>query len=208
MAGLLEAIFGAQDEAVEDVRQHTGNDRQKAEQAYTAAAGTILRGLETKTKTKEGAESIWEMLRKAVEKGSLPAEGQSRSAEGQPRSEEGVQVREMGTNEVNDMLKVIFGKDAPKVERGYAKVVTLDPETSQKVFAKVLPAVLGGVFGQAESDPQESSQALPKVVKDARVQMDKQQPKAAGIFDAILDRDGDGDFDLDDLAGLLKTKPR
>jgi hypothetical protein len=37
---------------------------------------------------------------------------------------------------------------------------------------------------------------------------DKQQPKAAGILDAILDQDGDGDFDLDDLTGLFKTKPR
>lgn len=200
MQGLLEAIFGADEETVEKVRQHTGNDRQKAERAYSAAAGTILRGLEAKTQTKQGAESIWDLLRKKVEEGKVPTES--------PSGAGGPQVREMDTSEVNDMLKVIFGKDAPKVERGYAKVVTLDPETSKQIFAKVLPAVLGGVFGQAESDPQESPKALPNVVKDARVQMDKQQPKAAGVFDAILDQDGDGDFDLDDLAGLFKSKPR
>jgi hypothetical protein len=201
MPGLLDAIFGTDEETVDRVKQHTGNDRRKAEQAYGAAAGTILRGLEAKTKTKEGAESIWDLLRKKVEEGKVPAEAPSQSGGGP-------QVREMDTNEVNDMLKVIFGKNAPKVERGYAKVVTLDPETSQKVFAKVLPAVLGGVFGQAERDPQESPKALPKVVKDARAEMEQRQPKAAGVFDAILDRDGDGDFDLDDLAGLFKSKPR
>jgi hypothetical protein len=38
--------------------------------------------------------------------------------------------------------------------------------------------------------------------------METRQPKAASVFDAILDRDHDGDVDLDDLSGFFSGKPR
>jgi hypothetical protein len=38
--------------------------------------------------------------------------------------------------------------------------------------------------------------------------MERQQPKSAGIFDAILDQDHDGDVDLEDLAGFFARKPK
>lgn len=201
MSGLLEALLGEDTDTIEDVRSNTGIDRTRAEQAYGAAVGTILRGLETKTQTDAGAESVWDLIRREVEKGTVPADS--------PQQGGGhVQVRDMDPKTVNDFMKVIFGKNAPEVQGGFGKVITLDPETSQKVFAKVLPAVLGGIFGAAERDPQESSKALPKIVGDTRAQMEERQPKSAGIFEAILDRDHDGDVDLADLAGILINKPR
>jgi hypothetical protein len=203
MPGLLEALLGEDTETVEQVRTQTGVDRRRAEQAYGAAVGTILRGIEKKSKTKEGAESIWEMLRRAVDEGNVPAQAPSGE-----RSQGGVQVREMDPKAVKDMFKTIFGKDAPDVEGAYGKVITLDPETTKKVFAQVLPAVLGGIFGEAERAPEASPQALPKIVSGARTEMERRQPKASQVFDAILDRDHDGDVDLDDLAGLFARKPR
>lgn len=202
MPGLLEALLGGDAEAVEQVRSHAGiDDAKRAEQAHAAAVGTILRGLEAKSQTEEGAGSIWEMLRKQVEQGNVPAEAPS-------QGRGGVQVRDMDPKVANDIMKVIFGKDAPEVQGGFGKVITLDPETTQKVFEKVLPAVLGGIFGAAEKDPQESPQALPKVLGDARKEMEQRQPKSTGIFEAILDRDHDGDVDLEDLAGIFAPKPR
>jgi hypothetical protein len=177
-----------------------GNNPGRAEQAYGAAVGTILRGLESKSQTKEGAQSVWDMLRKHVDQGNIPAEA--------PSQDSRVQVKEIDPNVANDILKAIFGKDAPEVQGGFAKVVTLDPETSKQIFAKVLPAVLGGIFGAAERDPDESPQALPRIVGDARTEMEERQPKAAGVLDAIFDRDHDGDVDLDDLAGIFARKPR
>jgi hypothetical protein len=200
MPGLLEALFAEDTETVERLRTHTGNDRKRAEQAYSAAAGTILRGLEAKTQTEEGAESIWDMLRKHVEQGNVPSDA--------PAQRGGVQVKELDPKIANDMMKVIFGKDAPEVQGGFGKVITLDPETSKKVFEKVLPAVLGGIFGAAEKDPEDSPQALPRILGDARTEMEKRQPKSTGVFEAILDRDHDGDVDLEDLAGIFGRKPK
>jgi hypothetical protein len=139
------------------------------------------------------------MLRKQVEKGTVKTDSPQ---------QRGVQVRDMDDKEVNDMMKVIFGDKAPNVQGGFGKVITLDPETSKKVFAKVLPAVLGQIFGATERHPDENPRALPKVVADARRQMEQQQPRSAGIFDAILDVDHDGDVDLSDLAGLFARKPK
>lgn len=200
MPGLLESLFGEDTETIDHVRSHTGNDPKKAEQAYSAAVGTLLRGLEAKSQTKEGRESVWDMIRKEVEKGNVPADAPARGG--------GVQVRDIDPKTANDMMKVIFGKDAPEVQGGFGKVITLDPETSRKIFEKVLPAVLGGVFGEAERDPEDSPQALPKILGGARTEMEKRQPKSAGIFEAILDRDHDGDVDLEDLAGILARKPK
>jgi hypothetical protein len=200
MPGLLESLFGVDTNTVERLRAYTGDDPQRAEQAYTAAAGTILRGLEAKTQTDEDAGGIWDILRQHVEKGNIPAEA--------PTQQGGVQVRDMDPKVANDMMKVIFGKDAPEVQGGFGKVITLDPETSKKVFEKVLPVVLGSIFGAAEKDPEDSPKALPRIVGGAREEMEQRQPKSAGIFDAILDRDHDGDVDLADLAGIFAPKPR
>jgi hypothetical protein len=200
MSGLLEALFGEDTQTVDRVQTHIGDDRKRAEQAYGAAVGTILRGVEKKSQTKEGAESIWDMLREQVEKGNVPSDA--------PSQRGGVQVRELDPKTANDMMKVIFGKDAPNVEGGFAKVITLDPETSSKIFAKVLPTVLGTIFGAAEQDPDESPKALPRVVKDARTEMESQRPKSTGVFDAILDIDHDGDVDLEDVAGFFARKPK
>jgi hypothetical protein len=193
-------LLGDDTQTIERVRTETGTDRKRAEQAYGAAVGTILRGLETKTQSKDGAESIWDLLRREVEKGTVPEDA--------PSSNRGVEVRDMDPDTMDDFMKVIFGKDAPKVEGAYGKVITLDPETSRRVFEKVLPAVLGSVFGAAKRHPDEDRQALPQVVGEARREIEQRQPKAAGIFEAILDQDGDGDVDLEDLAGIFMNKPR
>ena len=198
MSGLLEMLFGDETETIEQVRTQTGSDRKRAEQAYSAAAGTILRGLEAKTQSPEGADSIWEMLRKQVEKGNLPAEA--------PASGGGVQVRDMDPKAAHEILQAIFGKNAPEVQESFGKVITLDPATSRKVLEKVLPAVLGGVFGAAENDPEDSPKALPKILNDARKEMEERQPRAASIFEAILDQNHDGKVDLEDLAGIFAPK--
>lgn len=248
MPSLFELLMGDREEARRRVGPVAGDDPQKAEQAYGAAVGAVLRGMEKKAETPEGAGDLWELLRKHVEQGDIPREaprsglpsdrspapsgglprGAGTTAGGLPTDagsgggappsapsdggllgdilggdREGVEVRDLDPKVANDMMKVIFGDRAPNVEGGFGKVITLDPETSRKVFAKVLPAVLGGVFGQAESDPEESPKALPRILGGTRQEMESRQPNAGGIFEAILDKDGDGDVDLQDLAGIF-----
>ncbi len=198
MASLLEALLGAGNQTVEQVRTTTGNDAKRAEQAYGAAIGTIMRGLEKKAETQEGADSIWDMLRKQVEQGNIPAQA--------PAANSGVQVRDLDPQVTNDILEKIFGQDAPRVEKSVGKVVTLDSDATKKLMGQVLPALLGGIFGAAEKEPEESPRALPKILGGARTEMEQRQPKSSGILEAILDKDNDGDVDLNDLIGIFAGK--
>jgi hypothetical protein len=171
MAGLLESLFGTDTETVDQIRAYTGDDSERAEQAYGAAAGTILRGVEKTSQTKEGAASILEMIRKQVEDGNVRAD--STSQEG------GVQVRDMKPEAVNQMMKAIFGENAPNVEGGLAKVINLDPETSRRFSLKCCQGALGRVFGDGRH-PDQNLEALPKVVADARQEMERQQSRLGG----------------------------
>ena len=84
MAGLLESLFGTDTETVDQIRAYTGDDSERAEQAYGAAAGTILRGVEKKSQTKEGAASIFDMIRKQVEHGNVRTDSTSKTLVSKP----------------------------------------------------------------------------------------------------------------------------
>ena len=198
MSGLFDALLQGQPAAVESMRPHTGGDRDRAEQAYSAGVGAILRGLALKSQTEEGATGIWDMIRKHVEQGNVPSAA--------PPPGRGVQVQDMDPKVANDIFRQIFGKDAPQVEGGFAKVITLDAETTKKLFGKILPVVLGQIFGATSKAPEESPKALPDILDGARAEMEKRQPKVGGIFDAIFDRNHDGHVDLNDLAGIFGGK--
>lgn len=198
MSGLLESLFAQQSATVQKVSAETGTDPQRAEQAYNAAVGTIVRGLEQKSQTVDGADSLWDMLKKQAEQGNIPTDA--------PAAGSDVQVRDLDPSVTEDILKNIFGENAPKIEGGFGKVITLGPEATKKVLGKVLPTVLGSIFGHAEKAPQDSSAALPEILGGARKEIEAKQPKAGGIFDAIFDQDHDGDVDLGDLIGMFTKK--
>src|SRR6185369_17844969 len=101
MPGLLESLLGADAATVDQLRAHTGDDPDRAEKTYGAAVGTILRGLQSKLQTKDGAQSIWDMLQKQVNQGNIPEGAQA----------SGAQVRDMDPKVANDIMKAIFGKD-------------------------------------------------------------------------------------------------
>jgi hypothetical protein len=199
MSSLFESFLTGREPVLGRVRTVTGDDPGRAEQAYGATVGTVLRGIEEKTSTPQGAEDLWEKLRKMVEQGDLPAEMPT-------TEEEGVHVRDMDPQTANDLLKVVFGDKAPKVQGGIGKVITLDDKATRALLGKVLPAILGGVFGAAERDPEASPQALPRVVGDARREMERRQPTSSKVLETILDKDGDGDVDLNDLMGIFSGR--
>jgi hypothetical protein len=195
MSELFDALLQGQPAAVDSMRAHTGGDRSLAEQAYSAGVGTLLRGLALKSQTEEGATSLWDMIRKHVEEGNIAADA--------PPPDSGIQVRDMDPKVANDIFRQIFGKEAPQVEGGFAKVITLDAETTKKIFGKIMPIVLGQIFGETSKAPEESPKALPDILDGARAEMESRQPKAGGIFNAIFDRNHDGRVDLADLGGLF-----
>lgn len=200
MPSFLDAFLRQQHRVVDEVKPLAGNDPQRAEQAYTATLGSLLRGLEHKTQTSDGADSLWDMLNQQAERGKIPPAASS--------PQNNIQVHELDSQTVQDILSNIFGENAPQVEGGVGKVITLDPETSRKIFAKVLPGLLGAIFGAAKDSPQESRQALPNVIGDAWKEAEQRQPNLGGALAAMFDKDHDGDVDLNDLVGIFTNQGR
>lgn len=195
MSGLLDELLGAQNEVIENVKPLAGNDPRRAEQAFNAAVASLLRGMEQKAETSQGAENLWDLLKRQVEQGNIPKQA--------PSSGSDIQVRDLDAQNVKDIMSQIFGEQAPQVEGGFGKVITLDPETSRNIFAKVLPVLLSAIFGAAEKAPAESRQALPEIITGARKEAEQRQPKLGGVLAAIFDKDHDGDVDLNDLVGIF-----
>lgn len=195
MAGLLEELLkGLGPQGLEHVRERAGTDRRKTEEATGAALSTILRGLEKKTQTPEGAEDLWKRLETQANKGNIPQ---------QIPAPEKIEVKDLDPQVTDDILKDIFGANASQVEGRFGKVVRIDPQTTKKIMGAVLPIVLGMLKNKAEAAPQSNPQALPDILRGARKDLDQRQPKSGGILDAILDRDHDGDVDLADIAGIF-----
>jgi hypothetical protein len=195
MAGLLEELLkGFGQPGVEHVSRRTGTDPRRAEEATGAALSTILRGLERKARSPEGAQDLWKTLESQANHGHVQVE---------PPTREGVEVQDLDPKTTDSILKDIFGQKADQVEHRYGKVVRVDPETTKKIFGAVLPIVLGMLKKQAEAAPKDNTSALPDILTGAREEMQRRQPKSGGILEAILDRDHDGDVDLGDLAGIF-----
>lgn len=197
MAGILEQLIKSL--STEQAARVLPPEQRKASDpgaASGAVLSALIRGLAQKAQTADGASSLWDMLNKHAQQGNLPTNA--------PPQGKGPAVRDLDPKVTEEILKNIFGNDAEKVQGRLGKVVMLDPETTKKLMGAILPSVLGGLFGQAKESPGASPQSLPDILGKARVELDQRQPKSGGAFDAILDRDHDGDVDLSDLLSMLK----
>jgi len=190
---LIKSLSNEQTERVITPEQRKTTDPSAASGALLSA---VLRGLAQKSQTKEGASSIWDMLTKHAEQGNLPSDT--------PTSGKGIEVRDLDPKVTDEILSNIFGENADKVQGRLGKVITLDAETTKKLMGAILPSILGGLLGQAKSSPSASPQSLPDILGKATEELNQRQPKSGSIFDAILDRDHDGDVDLSDVLGMLR----
>ena len=190
---LIKSLSNEQTERVITPEQRKTTDPSAASGALLSA---VLRGLAQKSQTKEGASSLWDMLTKHAEQGNLPTNT--------PTSGKGIEVRDLDPKVTDEILSNIFGENADKVQGRLGKVITLDPETTKKLMGAILPSILGGLLGQAKSSPTADPQSLPDILGKATEELNQRQPKSGSIFDAILDRDHDGDVDLSDVLGMLR----
>ena len=196
MSGILDQLINSLSN--EQTKRALPPEQRKSVDSNAASGAllsAVLRGLAQKSQTKEGASSLWDMLTKHAEQGNLPTNS--------PAAGKGIEVRDLDPKVTDEILGNIFGENADKVQGRLGKVITLDAETTKKLLGAILPSILGGVLGQAKASPEASPQSLPDILGKAREELNKRQPKSGSVFDAILDRDHDGDVDLSDLFGML-----
>jgi hypothetical protein len=103
------------------------------------------------------------------------------------------------------ILRHVLGAKRPAVEQGLSKSTGLDAGTIGKLLVTLAPVVLGAI-GKAKRDKHMDSGGLSQFLAGERQEIERSAPDKMGIIGSLLDSDGDGQIEVDEIAkgvGLL-----
>jgi hypothetical protein len=167
------------------VSRELNTDEATASTAVNTGMASILGGLARNASKPEGARSLLSALTRDHDGGVLDdvsgLVGGSRQAEG-----EGI-------------LGHVFGKQKQVVEASVGQAAGLDQKSSNKLMAMLAPAVMGAL-GKQQREQGLDANALAGFLGQQREEVKKQIPQGSSLLGKLFDQDGDGDFDLGDVA--------
>jgi hypothetical protein len=186
MSDLLASVMGMLgDQGTEQIAQKLGTSPAQAKGAIAAALPLILGGLSRNASSEQGADS----LRRAIEKDNHGSDlgglvGQILGGNGQG----------MG----DAILGHVFGNRRPRADQGLSKVTGLDAGSASQLLAMLAPLVMGALGNKAREGGLDSG-GLGSLLGQEQRKAQQQGGAADGLLGAVLDRDGDGDVDFQDL---------
>ncbi len=193
MSGIFDLIKNSiGQQAVEQVSQQVGGNKDATQRAIAAAIPMLLSALQKNTKSRSGAESLANALDKDHDGGIL---GNLGSMFGQSRNQS------MGEK----ILGHVLGGRQQNVSSQLGKATGLGGSDITKILANLAPVVMGAV-GKAKRENNLGVSGLQDLLSQERKTIKKQQPNLS-FLEKALDGDGDGDVDLSDIlkqgSGLL-----
>jgi len=193
MSGIFDLIKNSiGNQAVEQVTQQVGGNKDATQRAIAAAIPMLLSALQKNSKSRSGAESLANALDKGHDGGILGSLG---SILGQSQNQS------MGEK----ILGHVLGGRQQNVSNQLGKATGMGAGDITKILASLAPVVMGAV-GKAKRDNNLGVSGLQDMLKQERKTIKKQQPNLS-FLEKALDGDGDGDVDLSDIlkqgSGLL-----
>lgn len=184
---LLSQVLDAN--AVKTIGQELGTDQETAERAVSAALPTLLGALSRQADDTQRAESLHNAI--------------SRDHDGSVLDDvQGFLNGSSGSGA--DILGHILGGRQARVEKGVGQIAGLDASSAAKLMGMLAPLVLGAI-GKQQRQKQLSSGGLTDLLRNERSTVES--GASSSLLGALLDADGDGDFDLSDIlkhgTGLL-----
>jgi hypothetical protein len=163
-----------------------GADEDRTATALSAALPLLLSALARNTENPAGASSLLGALARDHD-GSLlddPAAALGR-----------------GTTEGDGILGHVFGGRRPQAEQAVGRASGLDSRQVAALLAAAAPLVLAAV-GRMQRQRGLDANGLSTWLGGEGQRLAGATPGLAGLASRVLDRDGDGDVDLADLAGV------
>ncbi|MCX7552457.1 DUF937 domain-containing protein [Marinicella sp. S1101] len=193
MTGILDLIkSNIGEQALEQVSQQVGGNKEATQRAMAAAIPMLLSALQKNSKSRSGAEALAGALERDHDGGIL---GNLGSMLGQSKTQS------MG----EQILGHVLGQRQQNVSNQLGKATGLDSADVGKILANLAPVVMGAV-GKVKRENNLGVSGLQDMLKQERKQIKKQQPNLS-FLERALDSDGDGDVDLSDVmkqgSGLL-----
>lgn len=199
MSNLIDQVLGSLDaNSIDRIATQLGTNPQHAEGAIRAALPLLVGAMGRNSAQPDGAQALHRAISRDhanVDLGSLLGGllGGSGSDSGQP-----------GLGQGGAILGHIFGGREQRAATGLGKMAGLDSADAGKLLAMLAP-ILMGVLGQNAARGGLDPNALGGLLGQETQRVS--QGLGGGLIGAVLDRDGDGDVDFQDLmqagGGLL-----
>lgn len=169
-----------------------GADEETTSNATGAAIGALLTALARNAAKPEGAEALSTALAKDHD-GSVLANLQN-------------QIRNPTAGPGDGILRHVLGGRRSNIEAGLSNATGLDREKTARLLMMLAPIVMGALGKKKKASGLDAG-TLAGYLGAERQAMETKEPGAAGMLGGLLDADGDGDFDINDITkhggGLL-----
>ena len=197
MSSILEMLqekLGS--EGISQISQKLGADRNSTENAISAALPALVGALGKKSSDQAGLGGLMSMLDRDGDGNvldDLPGflSGTSSGSSNQP----------LGIG-ASDLLGSLLGGSQSRVETGVQKASGLSNSATSQLLKMLAPMVLGAVMKSKTSNNLDAG-GLRDFLGNEKASVEK---KTGGMIGRLLDQDGDGDFDLTDVAKLAMGK--
>ena len=168
---------------MQQIGRNLGTDQQQTGQATSAALTTLLGALSRNASDSNGASA----LNSALE----------RDHDGSLLDNLGGFLQSADTTDGGNILKHVLGGKQQKVERSLGTATGLGQDKMGDLMKMLAPVVLGALGQQKRQQGLDAGGLAQQLGRD-RQQLEQQSP-VGGVLAGLLDGDGDGDVDAQDL---------
>jgi len=170
---------------LQQIGRELGTDEARTGTAVATALPMLLSALSRNASSSEGAEALHGALSRDHDGSVLDDLSRQLSS---PQQETG-----------DGILRHVLGPRRPAVEAGLSRTTGMDGEAVTKMLSMLAPVVMGAL-GRVQRSGNLDSKGLAGLLNDEEVSVQRRQPEASSLIGRLLDADGDGDFDLGDVA--------
>ncbi len=202
MSGLMDLISQhVGKEQIDHIAKQIGATPEQTESAVSLAIPTLLGAVARKADSNEGATQLHQAIQTQDSGGMLGQLGGLLS--GSAGSAITSALSRHGTGGMGDLLGSILGSRQSKVEQGIGKASGLSAGQIGSLLAMLAPLVMG-TLGKATQAKNMDADGLAGMLRQEKQTMEKQA--SGGLLSGLLDQDGDGDFDFQDIMKIGMKK--
>jgi hypothetical protein len=183
---MLQQSLG--EEGVAALSERIGADSATTKNAIGAALPALVAGAARQGATSDGVAGLLQFLDRDGD-GAILDDVQGFLSDG-------------GGASGSDLVSQLFGNKQARVQQGVSKASGLDAGATKNLLMMLAPMVLGALTKQKQSKNLDQS-AFASFLRSENESVEK---KTGGMIGQLMDQDGDGDFDLSDVAKLAIGK--
>jgi hypothetical protein len=186
MSSIVDLLKGALGSGeLGKISKQLGTDEGTAKSAVETAMPMLLGALSRNASTSDGADSLLGALTK--------------DHDGSVLDNPSAILDDPASGPGDGILGHVFGAKRSAVEAGVGQAAGLDSGSAGKLLTMLAPMVMGAL-GKTQRQSGLNASGLAQMLGQEGRELESKQPQAMGMLGAVLDADGDGDFDLGDAA--------